>query len=245
MWTIPLSSMCYNLGSDGDSSGGGPTTFRPDPWTITVRNQNNAQAIPHFDILTNSLIPGCVYIQSQTIRSFALLAITHGSTINHLLPILSERGYPSDLAILAAACLGPTQILGRIIMLFSEKFISTQKFSIFVLPGMTLSMTVLFVSDSSTVKLMFFILIFGTSYGTISVLRPVMTRILLGEKQFGLKSGYLGSAYLLGTAIAPYFGAVMWKLVGYQGLISILFIIGILSWFTYLLAIQIFNKSTH
>ena len=171
--------------------------------------------------------------------------LSHGSTINHLLPILSERGYPSDLAILAAACLGPTQILGRIIMLFSEKFMSTQKFSIFVLPGMTLSMTVLFFSDSSTVKLMLFILIFGTSYGTISVLRPVMTRILLGEEQFGLKSGYLGSAYLLGTAIAPYFGAVMWKLVGYQGLISILFIIGILSWFTYLIAIQIFNKTTH
>jgi len=174
--------------------------------------------------------------------SFALLAITHGSTINHLLPILSERGYPSDLAILAAACLGPTQILGRLIMLFSEKFISTQKFSIFVLPGMTLSMTVLFFSDSSTIKLILFILIFGTSYGTISVLRPVMTRILLGEKQFGLKSGYLGSAYLLGTAIAPYFGAVMWKIVGYQGLISILFIIGIFSWFTYLIAIQIFKN---
>ena len=32
--------------------------------------------------------------------SFALLALTHGSTINHLLPILSERGYPSDLSLI-------------------------------------------------------------------------------------------------------------------------------------------------
>ena len=112
------------------------------------------------------------------IISFALLALTHGSTINHLLPILSDRGYPPNLAILAAACLGPTQILGRIIMLFSEKFMSTQKFSMFVLPGMTLSMIVLYFSESSTVKLILFILIFGTSYGTISILRPVMLSLI-------------------------------------------------------------------
>jgi len=175
--------------------------------------------------------------------SFALLALIHGSTINHLLPILSERGYSSNLAILAAACLGPTQILGRVIMLFSEKYISTQKFSIFILPGMTLSLIVLYFSQSSTLKLIIFIIIFGTSYGTISILRPVMTRILLGEKHFGLKSGYLGGAYLIGTAAAPSFGAVIWKLFNYQGLIVILFIVGLISWFMYLKANQIFYKN--
>ena len=172
---------------------------------------------------------------------FAIFALVHGVSLNHLLSILSERGYTMNIAILAASCIGPMQVVGRMIMLFSEKHLSTYKFSLIALLGMGISMAILFGSGSSVFLLFLFIAIFGTTYGTISVLRPVIVKNLLGSKNFGLKSGYLASAYLSGTAIAPYFGALIWKYFGYQNLILILLILGLFSWIIYIKA----NKISH
>ena len=172
---------------------------------------------------------------------FAIFALVHGVSLNHLLSILSERGYKMNIAILAASCIGPMQVVGRMIMLFSEKHLSTYKFSLIALLGMGISMAILFVSGSSVLLLFLFIAIFGTTYGTISVLRPIIVKNLLGSKNFGLKSGYLASAYLSGTAIAPYFGALIWKYFGYQNLILILLIFGLLSWIIYIKV----NKISH
>ena len=172
---------------------------------------------------------------------FAIIALVHGVSLNHLLSILSERDYTMNIAILAASCIGPMQVVGRMIMLFSEKHLSTYKFSLIALLGMGISMAILFGSGSSVFLLFLFIAIFGTTYGTISVLRPVIVKNLLGSKNFGLKSGYLASAYLSGTAIAPYFGALIWKYFGYQNLILILLILGLFSWIIYIKA----NKISH
>ena len=146
-----------------------------------------------------------------------------------------------NTAILAASCIGPMQVVGRLIMLLSEKHLSTYKFSLIALLGMGISMAILFVSGSSVLLLFLFIAIFGTTYGTISVLRPIIVKNLLGSKNFGLKSRYLASAYLSGTAIAPYFGALIWKYFGYQNLILILLIFGLLSWIIYIKV----NKISH
>ena len=172
---------------------------------------------------------------------FAIFALVHGVSLNHLLSILSERGYTMNTAILAASFIGPMQVVGRLIMLLSEKHLSTYKFSLIALLGMGISMAILFVSGSSVLLLFLFIAIFGTTYGTISVLRPIIVKNLLGSKNFGLKSGYLASAYLSGTAIAPYFGALIWKYFGYQNLILILLIFGLLSWIIYIKV----NKISH
>ena len=172
---------------------------------------------------------------------FAIIALVHGVSLNHLLSILSERDYTMNIAISAASCIGPMQVVGRMIMLFSEKHLSTYKFSLIALLGMGISMAILFGSGSSVFLLFLFIAIFGTTYGTISVLRPVIVKNLLGSKNFGLKSGYLASAYLSGTAIAPYFGALIWKYFGYQNLILILLILGLFSWIIYIKA----NKISH
>ena len=172
---------------------------------------------------------------------FAIFALVHGTSLNHLLSILSERGYPIKTAVLAASCIGPMQVIGRLVMLLSEKYLSTYRFSLVALLGMGTSMAVLFFSGTSVVKLFLFIMLFGATYGTISVLRPVIAKELLGIEDFGLKSGYLASAYLTGHAIAPYFGSIIWKYFGYQNLILILLILGIFSWIIYIKAHKISN----
>ena len=169
---------------------------------------------------------------------FLLLALVHGTIINHLLSILSERGYATNIAILAASCIGVMQVFGRLVLLFSDKYFSNQNFNKIVLLGMVTSVAFLLISGSSNYMLFLFIILFGSTYGMISILRPTITKELLGYKNFGLKSGYLGGTYLIGTATAPYFGSLIWKYYGYQNLILILTILSVISWAVYLKANQ-------
>ena len=122
---------------------------------------------------------------------FLLLALVHGTIINHLLSILSERGYATKIAILAASCIGVMQVFGRLVLLFSDKYFSNQNFNKIVLLGMVTSVAFLLISGSSNYMLFLFIILFGSTYGMISILRPTITKELLGYKNFGLKSGYL------------------------------------------------------
>ena len=169
---------------------------------------------------------------------FSLLALVHGTVINHLLSILSERGYTTNISILAASCIGVMQVFGRLILMFSDRYFSNQNFNKIALLGMVTSVAFLLISGSSNYMLFLFIILFGSTYGMISILRPTITKKLLGYKNFGLKSGYLGGTYLIGTATAPYFGSLIWKYYGYQNLILALVILSIISWAVYLKAKQ-------
>ncbi len=57
---------------------------------------------------------------------FSLLGADHGVIVNHLLPILQERGMRPDLAVLAASMIGPMQVCGRLAMMASERHLSSR-----------------------------------------------------------------------------------------------------------------------
>ena len=50
----------------------------------------------------------------------------------------------------------------------------------------------------------------------VSIIRPVIARNLLGERQFGAKSGGLSLVYLVGSASAPFIGSLVWGWGGYD-----------------------------
>ena len=61
-----------------------------------------------------------------------------------------------------------------------------------------------------------FVILFGGAYGVVSIIRPVIARDLLGERQFGAKSGALAMLYLAGSASAPFLGSLVWDRGGYE-----------------------------
>ena len=52
------------------------------------------------------------------------MSFNHGMIISHLLPIFYDRGLDAKTAVLAASCIGPMQVIGRLMMLASEKKVS-------------------------------------------------------------------------------------------------------------------------
>jgi MFS family permease len=69
-----------------------------------------------------------------------------------------------------------------------------------------------------------FVVLFGSGYGIVSVVRPVIAREILGNQAFGAKTGMLALFYLLGAAVAPFLGALIWTVGGYQSMLVILLV---------------------
>lgn len=148
--------------------------------------------------------------------SFALLAVVHGVTIHHLLPILIDRNLTLSTAVLIASLIGPMQVAGRLAMLAINDRASSFTISNTCFVAVTLSIVLLLAVSRHAVLAFGFVLLFGAGYGMVSVIRPVVAREVLGSADFGLKTGFLAFFYLIGSAISPYVGSIVWGVGGYN-----------------------------
>ncbi|NKB65072.1 MAG: MFS transporter [Gammaproteobacteria bacterium] len=147
---------------------------------------------------------------------FSLAGMLHGMTLHHLLPILSDRNIDPGMAIVVASLIGPMQVLGRLIIMKSERIISVHGLALSCFITMAGAIVLLFIAPSLPISLFGFVFLFGVGYGTVSIIRPLTVRIILGQGNFGAKSGFASMIYLVGAAIAPYIGAVLWSTGGYD-----------------------------
>lgn len=168
--------------------------------------------------------------------AFSALALAHGMTLHHLLPILHEKGFGADLAVLIASLIGPMQVLGRIIMMGLEGKASNQALAIgcFILMG--LSILMLMFSTALPVLVFVFVALFGSAYGMVSILRPVIARDVVGGAQFGAKSGVLAMVYLFGAATAPWLASMIWTVGTYTLVLPCIMSLSIVGLWFYTLA---------
>ena len=153
---------------------------------------------------------------------FSLAAVLHGVTLHHLLPILDERAVDAAIAVLVVACIGPMQVAGRLAMIAANRYVSNHGVTIACFVLMGTSIAVLILAEKTPALLFLFVLLFGGSYGIVSIIRPVIARDLLGQHQFGAKSGAMALVYLSGSASAPLLGALLWSWAGYELVLPVL-----------------------
>jgi MFS family permease len=148
--------------------------------------------------------------------AFAMIALTHGIIINHLLPMLEERGIPLAMAVLAASMIGPMQVAGRIAMLVLEKHVSMSVICAISYVFMVAAIVSLMGAGAIPLLLIVFVLFQGSGYGVTSITRPVVTADLLGREGFGGISGALALPFMAATALSPTIAAAMWEVGGYD-----------------------------
>jgi MFS family permease len=110
---------------------------------------------------------------------------------------------------------------------------------------MAASMLLLIGAGATPVMLVGFVILFGGAYGMVSIIRPVIARELLGESQFGAKSGALALVYLAGSASAPFLGSLGWSWGGYRLVLPGLIVLLLLGLGLYLLAQRSVEKKQH
>jgi len=168
--------------------------------------------------------------------AFALGSHLQQITIHHLLAILAERNVLRDVAVLAASFIGPMQVAGRIAMVAAEKYASNHMVAILSFCAMGLSAMMLMLSGNGVGFIAGFAIFFGGAHGVVSIIRPMLAWQILGEENFGAKSGYLASMFFIGGALAPFTGSIIWELGGYDVVLVFLVLLAVAGLSLYLAA---------
>ncbi len=145
---------------------------------------------------------------------FLAVYLNHGILITYALILFSDRGAAPGLAALAAACIGPAQVAGRLVLLGAGARVSTGQATVASLGGTVLAGALLWLAGAAPVLIFAFALAQGAGIGLTSILRPVLIAEILGRKGFGAISGAAAVAPILASAAAPSVGAALLALGG-------------------------------
>lgn len=202
---------------------GGPGEATASPTVAAPALATTASSVPAPGLLRRPLF---WYLAA----GFSLLGFNHGVVLNHLLPILADRGVSLDLAVLAAAMIGPMQVAGRLALMLggarlSNAWVTTLSFAFVITATLCL-----IAAEFAPLMVIAFVVLQGSGYGVLSIMRPVMTREILGQARFGAISGAMAVPYLSAYALSPFVGSLLWAAGGYDvalAVVALLTLVGL------------------
>lgn len=148
--------------------------------------------------------------------SFGLIWLNHGILITYVLILFQDRGAASGMAALAAACIGPAQVAGRLMLLMAGARITTGQATLASLGAVVAASGLLWLAGAAPLLIFAFALAQGAGAGLMSILRPVLIAEVLGRSGFGAVSGAVAVAPILASAAAPSVGAGLLAVGGPQ-----------------------------
>ena len=140
---------------------------------------------------------------------FAMIYLNHGILLTYVLMLFEDRGAGAGMATLAAACIGPAQVLGRLVLLFQGARIGNRAATLWAFGGMVAACLALWLAGVAPVLVFGFAALQGAGAGLMSILRPLLIADILGRRGFGAISGAVAVAPILAAAAAPSVGAWM------------------------------------
>lgn len=147
---------------------------------------------------------------------FGLIWLNHGILITYVLILFADRGAGAGLAALAAACIGPAQVAGRLVLLLAGARVTTGQATLASLSAVVAAGALLWLAGAAPLLIFAFALAQGAGAGLMSILRPVLIAEVLGRQGFGAVSGAVAVAPILASAAAPSAGAALLALGGPQ-----------------------------
>ena len=121
------------------------------------------------------------------------------------------------------------QVIGRFIMFVFEKKVSTITICLVCFGSIFIAGWSLYFSNIITTTIFLFVITQGCGYGVLSIIRPTVIAEILGRRDFGIISGILATGFVLGSAMGPILGSIIWKYGGYDSVIFIAILIPVLA----------------
>lgn len=140
---------------------------------------------------------------------FASVSLGHWMIVSFLLPLLDEAGVAPRVAVLAASCIGPAQVLGRLVLMRYEARIGTGRATAITMAGFGMGACLLLLAGAGTGFVLAFAAVQGAAMGVMTILRPVLIAETLGRDGYGAMAGMLQVPGLLASAAAPVLGAFL------------------------------------
>ena len=140
---------------------------------------------------------------------FGLIWLNHGILLTYVLVLFADRGASEGTAALAAACIGPAQVAGRLLFMMGEARVGNARATLIALGSVVAASAVLWLAGVAPGLIFLFALAQGAGAGLMSILRPVLIADILGREGFGAVSGAVAMSPVLASAAAPALGALL------------------------------------
>ena len=139
--------------------------------------------------------------------TFAAMSSNQGMIVSQIFPLLESRNISPTSTVFFASCIGPMQVIARLILFAAESFtnknIPMMAVCLTSLIFLCLSSLALVLGGASLLIIVVFVMFQGGPYGLFSIVRPIITADLLGRVNFGLLSSMVGIGSVWGSAFAP------------------------------------------
>jgi len=139
--------------------------------------------------------------------TFAAMSSNQGMIVSQIFPLLGSRDISPTSTVFFASCIGPMQVIARLILFATESFakknIPMMAVCLTSLIFLCLSSLALVLGGTSLIFVIVFVMFQGGPYGLFSIVRPIITADLLGRVNFGLLSSMVGIGSVWGSAFAP------------------------------------------
>lgn len=140
---------------------------------------------------------------------FAVIWLDHGMLLTYVLPLFEERGVSREWATLAASCIGPAQLAGRMVLVVGGARVSNRAATQVALSMVVLAAVLLWLAGAAPLLVFLVVAVQGAGVGLMSIMRPLLIAEVLGRRGFGAVSGAAAVSPLLATAAAPSLGAAL------------------------------------
>lgn len=142
------------------------------------------------------------------------LGLNHAILVTFVLVLFTGQGASPGMATLAAACIGPSQVVGRLVLMMNERRVNNAQATLACVLAMMLGALSLILAGAAPALIFLVAALQGAGMGTLSILRPVLIAELLGRSGFGAISGAIAVSPILASALGPSVGALVMGLGG-------------------------------
>ena len=154
----------------------------------------------------------------------------------HMAPALADKGLSDADALKVLVCVGPAQVVGRLVFVLLGRRVPLRHLGLVTLVGMPLGL-VLFALGRGLAALLLFALLFGMANGVSTLVRGGLLPDYFGRAALGRIGGSMSGVAQFARAAAPLLAASVLLLVpGYRELVLAAAAVAALAWAAFALA---------
>ena len=158
---------------------------------------------------------------------FALLNLDHWMLVSLMRPLLAEMGVNDGRAVMAAALIGPAQVLGRVALMAAGVRMQTRVASLFTVLAMVLGPVFLLLSGGGLVLVFAFAVVQGAAMGILTILRPLLVAEVNGPADYAASAAAISMPAMVSTAVAPLLGTWIMAAGGPLTLVATTFVLAV------------------
>jgi hypothetical protein len=152
--------------------------------------------------------------------SFVSFALFYTALLFNLVPLLREGGFTTGQAVAVYACIGPSQVAGRIVLLALERRLTATVAGIVATALPVGALIILGAAAPGSLAVYVFAVAFGAGMGIKTIVQATAAPEFLGRAGYGALQGSIMTPVYAAQAASPFAAAMIWQFGGGYDLVE-------------------------